>query len=269
VDLLLKEGHGHVVDADIQSYFDTIPQDRLMEKVARKVADGRVLKLIKAYLSQGVMEGLALWTPTAGTPQGAVLSPLLANIYLDDLDHHMAKLGYEMVRYADDLVILCRTKEQAEAALAELRGWMAQEGLTLHPTKTRVVDAEQEGFDFLGYRFERGTKRPRDKSLKKYKDAIRSKTSRREGRSLFAIIADINRTARGWFEYFKHSHRHAFKALDKWTRMRLRSILRRRQGKRGRGRGSDHQRWPNAYFERAGLMNLTQARLRASQSPRG
>ncbi len=270
VDQLLKEGYGHVVDADIQSYFDTIPRDRLLEKVKRKVADGRVLKVIEAYLRQGVLDGLEQWTPSAGTPQGAVLSPLLANIYLDGLDHHMAKMGHEMVRYADDLVILCRTKEEAARALAELQRWMAQEGLKLHPDKTRVVDAQEEGFDFLGYRFERGQRRPRDKSLEKFKDAVRSKTRRNEGRSLQITIADLNRTMKGWFEYFKHSHWHTFDSIDGWIRRRLRDILRRREGRKGYGReGADHHRWPNAYFTAYGLFNLKAAHQRLRQPPSG
>jgi RNA-directed DNA polymerase len=270
VEQLLKGGHAHVVDADIQSYFDTIPRDRLLEKVRRKVADGRVLELIGAYLNQGVMDGLEQWTPSAGTPQGAVLSPLLANIYLDDLDHHMAGQGYEMVRYADDLVVLCPSREQAQAALAELQQWMAREGLTLHPTKTRVVDAAREGFDFLGYRFAGGSKRPRAKSLRRLKDAVRAQTRRTDGRSLACIIGGLNQTLRGWFAYFQYSHRYAFDSLDGWIRKRLRGVLRRQTHRKGSSHGgADHHRWPNDFFTAAGLFNLKAAHQRFRQSPRG
>jgi len=264
VDELLKAGYVHVVDADLKSYFDTIPKDRLMDLVRRKVADGRVLNLIEAFLNQGVLDGMSRWTPEQGTPQGAVISPLLANIYLDPLDHKMAEKGYAMVRYADDFVILCRSAEEAARALEEVQRWVAEAGLTLHPTKTRVVHAEQ-GFDFLGYHF-RGTKHwPRKKSLDKLKDAIREKTRRTAGKALRHILVDVNRTLIGWFGYFKHSLKTTFEPLDGWIRMRLRSILRRRQGKRGRGRGSDHQRWPNKYFAKQGLYSLVVAHARSCQ----
>ncbi len=270
VDQLLKSGYGHVVDADIQSYFDTIPQDRLLEKVRRKVADGRVLGLIEAYLKQDVMDGLKEWTPEAGTPQGAVLSPLLANLYLDDLDHHMARLGYEMIRYADDLVVLCRSRDEAQAALAELQRWMAQEGLTLHPTKTRVVDAQTDSFDFLGYRFEPGMRRPREKSLRKIKDVIRSKTRRTNGLPWCMIIGQLNDTLKGWFAYYKHSCRWTFADLDRFVRKRLRSLLRRREHRKGSSHGgADHQRWPNAFFTAEGLYSLMAAFEREHQSPSG
>ena len=259
VDDLLKAGYTYVVDADLKSYFDTIPHDRLMALVGQKVSDGRVLSLIEAFLKQGVLDGLREWTPEMGSPQGAVISPLLSNIYLDPLDHLMAREGFEMVRYADDFVILCRSPEDAARALARVQEWTASAGLTLHPTKTRIVDAAAESFDFLGYRFDRDKRFPREKSLKKIKDTIRAETKRNTGRCLQAIIASLNPTLRGWFEYFKHSYSTTFRALDGWIRMRLRSILRRRQKKRGRGRGSDHQRWPNAFFAAQGLYSLATA----------
>jgi RNA-directed DNA polymerase len=268
VDELLKAGSVYVVDADLKSYFDTIPHDRLMALVRRKVADSRVLALLQAFLSQGVMDGLARWTPEQGTPQGAVISPLLANIYLDPLDHAMAEQGFAMVRYADDFVILCRSAAEAERALQAVQAWVAEAGLTLHPTKTRVVHADQ-GFDFLGYHF-RGRKHwPRKKSLAKLKDSIRIKTQRKNGQSLSAIITDVNSTLRGWFGYFKHSLKTTFGPLDSWIRMRLRSILRKRAGRRGRGRGADHQRWPNRYFAEQGLYSLVTAHVQACQAPLG
>ena len=259
VDELLAAGYTSIVDADLKSYFDTIPHDRLMALAGQKVADGRVLSLIEAFLKQGVLDGLREWTPEMGSPQGAVISPLLSNIYLDPLDHLMAQEGFEMVRYADDFVILCRSPEEANRALEMVRDWTAAAGLTLHPTKTRIVDATAESFDFLGYRFDRDKLFPRAKSLKKLKDTIRTQTKRNSGKCLRAIIASINPTLRGWFEYFKHSYPTTFTTLDGWTRMRLRSILRRRQRKRGRGRGSDHQRWPNAFFAAQGLYSLVTA----------
>jgi RNA-directed DNA polymerase len=258
VDQLLTAGHSWVVDADLKSYFDTIPHGKLRERVEEKVSDGRVLELVEAYLTQKVMETAKSWTPEGGTPQGAVISPLLSNLYLDPLDQQMAQGGSQMVRYADDFVILCRSQQEAVAALERVRQWAEQAGLKLHPVKTRIVDATQRGgFDFLGYHFERGMKWPRQKSLRKFKDTIRAKTRRTAGQSLKVILLEVNRSLRGWFEYFKHSHPTTFRPLDAWVRMRLRSILRKRRGGKGRGRGSDHQRWPKAFFVKQGLNPLS------------
>ncbi len=269
VEELLKAGYTYIVDADLKSYFDTIPHDRLMSLVEQKVSDRRVLKLIEMFLKQGVLDGLREWTPEEGSPQGAVISPLLSNIYLNPLDHLMAQQGFEMVRYADDFVIMCRSPEEAAGALAMVQEWTAQAGLTLHPTKTRIIDAREDAFEFLGYRFIGGTRYPRAKSLKKFRDSIRAKTKRTSGRSLQAIIQSLNPTLRGWFGYFKHSHKTTFSALDGWIRMRLRSILRKRSGRRGRGRGLDHHRWPNAFFAEHGLYSLKTAHELACQSPSG
>jgi RNA-directed DNA polymerase len=266
VDDLLQQGYQWIVDADLKSYFDTIPHPELMERVATKIADGAVLDLVEAFLQAKVMETMQGWIPDQGTPQGAVLSPMLSNLYLDPLDQEMAAAGYAMVRYADDFVILCRSQAQAEQALERVQNWTAQAGLGLHPEKTRIVDATQPGgFDFLGYHFEQGWKRPRAKSLKKFKDTIRGKTGRSHGHSLANIIIEMNQTTRGWFEYFKHSQRRLFSSLDSWIRMRLRSLLRRREGRKGRGRGLDHNRWPNAYFAEQGLFSLDEAHARARQ----
>jgi RNA-directed DNA polymerase len=269
VDALLKQGYTWVVDADLKSYFDTIPRGALLERVRAKVADGPVLGLIQGYLEQEVLDGMQSWTPEGGTPQGAIISPLLANIYLDPLDQALAQADPQMVRYADDIVILCRSRAEAEGVLERMREWTAQAGLKLHPEKTRIVDATQRGgFDFLGYHFERGYRWPRKKSLDKFKEAIRRKTRRTNGQSLECIITEVNRTVRGWFEYFKHGHRSTFSDLDGWARMRLRSILRKRHGGRGRGRGSDHQRWPNVFFATLGLFSMATARRLAVQSAR-
>jgi RNA-directed DNA polymerase len=259
VDELLKAGYTSIVDADLKSYFDTIPHDRLLALVGQKVSDGRVLSLIESFLKQGVLDGLREWTPEEGSPQGGCISPLLSNIYLNPLDHLMAQQGFEMVRYADDFVILCRSPEEAARALAVVQQWTVEAGLTLHPDKTKIVNATVDRFDFLGYRFERGRRYPRPKSLQKFKDAIRAQTKRTSGESLKMIITGLTPTMRGWFEYFKHSHRTTFRNLDGWIRMRLRSLLRKRRGGKGRGRGSDHQRWPNAFFAKQGLYSLKTA----------
>ena len=259
-----------MVDADLKSYFDTIPHGRLMERVRERVADGRVLALIESFLKTGVMEEMNGWQASeTGTPQGAVISPLLANIYLNPLDQAMSRSGIKMMRYADDFVILCRTQAEAEAALVQVQAWVNAEGLTLHPEKTRIVDAALPGgFDFLGYHFERGMKWPRKKSLKKLREKLRPLTRRTNGRSLGVIIAGINPILRGWFGYFKHSKATTFPNIDAWIRGRLRSILRRRRKGRGRGRGKDHTRWPNAYFAKHGLFTMQDAYALARQSSR-
>jgi RNA-directed DNA polymerase len=273
VDRLLRAGYRQVVEADWRRYFDTIPWAKLMDRVEERIADGRVLALVKAFLSQGVMEEGSLRETKEGTPQGGVISPLLANIYLDALDQHMARLGYVMIRYADDLGILCRSAEQAQAAMGELRAWSQDAGLSLHPEKTRCVDMNcpGAGFDFLGYHFAytrtgKLDRWPREKSIQKFKDSIRAVTRRSNGHCLEQIIRRTNQVARGWFEYFKHSNRWTFPTLDGWIRHRLRCILRRRQHRKGRARGPDHQRWPNAFFAEHGLFSLVQARAAALQS---
>jgi RNA-directed DNA polymerase len=259
VVLLLRAGYRYVVDADLRAYFDSIPHAPLRERVRSKVSDSRVLALVDAFLQQPIFEGLAQWTVEEGTPQGAVMSPLLANLYLDPLDHVMAAAGLEMVRYADDFVILCRTAEDAQQALALVQRWTTAAGLQLHPEKTCLVDMQQSsGFEFLGYHFRREQRWPRQKSIRKLQDAVRQKTRRTNGHSLAVIIDDVNRSLRGWFGYFKHSHG-SFRALDTWVRMRLRSILRRRAGKRGRARGWDTQRWSSTFFAAQGLFSLTDA----------
>jgi RNA-directed DNA polymerase len=268
VDGLLKAGYVHVVDADLKGYFDTIPHERLMDRLAEKIADGRLLGLIESFLTAPVQDGLDQTVPAAGTPQGAVLSPLLSNIYLNPLDHLLARAGFQMVRYADDFVILCRTAEEAEQALEAVRTWVAENGLTLHPTKTKLVDVRTDGFDFLGYHFRDSRHWPRQKSQRKLKDALRAKTRRNSGRSLACIVADVNQTLVGWFEYFKHSRPWIFGRLDSWLRGRLRSILRRRHRRRGRARGRDQNLWPNRFFAEQGLFSLKAAHASVLQSSR-
>lgn len=268
VDHLLKAGKVWVVDADLKGYFDSIPQDKLLAAVREHISDGALIDLLGKMLRQGVMETGEDWKPTeTGTPQGAVVSPLLANIYLNPLDHLMAKAGKEMVRYADDFVVLCETQKEAEEVLEILREWVAAAGLTLHPTKTRIVDASQKGgFDFLGYHFERGHRWPRQKSIDKFRETIREKTRRKNPRPMREIVDGANRTIRGWFSYFRHSVQNVFGPQDQFVRQRLRAILRKRHRLKGRRRGGTYQRWPNAYFAELGLISLALARAKASQS---
>jgi len=268
VDRLLKAGYIWIVDADIDSYFDSILHEPLLKEVERYIGDGRMLGLLEMFLKQGIMEGLAQWSPEKGTPQGAVISPLLANLYLDSVDGAMAAAGFRMVRYADDLVILCCSRQEAAEALRLLQGQMMEKGLRLHSEKTRLVDVSTpgQGFDFLGYHFEGGTRWPRKKSLIKLKKTIRAKTGRSNGNSMECIIANVNGTLRGWFEYFKHSNGRTFPRLDQWIRRRLRSILRRRLKRKGISGGYDHYRWPNRFFRAAGLFSHEDAHRALLQS---
>jgi RNA-directed DNA polymerase len=273
VDELVKSGHRYVVDADLKSYFDAIPHDLLMKQIKTRVADGRVLNLIESFLEAKILEGLEQWTPAAGAPQGAVLSPLLSNIYLNPLDHLLAGKGYEMVRYADDFVILCRSKEDAEAALAEVKQWTTQAGLQLHPEKTRLIDTAAECFEFLGFRFTRskrdqGVRRyPRHKSIIKLRETIRMRTPRSSGTSLKVTISRINPVLRGWFGYFKHASG-GMNEVDGWVRERLRNILRQQHKRRGCPGQPDHKRWPNKFFVSLGLFSLETAHKLARQSMR-
>ena len=268
VDKLLKEGHTVVVDADLAGYFDSIPHERLMRRVEERVSDGAVLELIAKFLKQDILREGRRWTPAGGTPQGAVISPLLANLYLHPLDVLMEESGYRMVRYADDFVILCRSRSDAATALEKVRAWVEENGLTLHPDKTHVGDCRQpgEGFSFLGYRFEAGRRYVREKSLQRLKEKILEKTRRTRGDSLARIVSDLNPMLKGWFAYFKHAHERTFSTLDAQIR-RLRAMLRKQEKRPGFGRCyADHQRWPNAFFAQAGLFAMHAAWLNARQS---
>ena len=269
VDRLLKEGYTQVVDADLQSYFDTIPHGPLMAQVQEHVSDGRLLALIEAFLHQDIVKGVQRWTPTGGTPQGAVISPLLANIYLHPLDAWMRERGYRMVRYADDFVVLCQSAEQARAGLAEVQTWVQAKALSLNPDKTHVGDCREEGqgFDFLGYRFEAGQRRVRRQSLTAIRDRIRARTGRTRGDSLAVIIAELNPLLRGWYGYFQHAHPWTFSGMDGFIRRRLRSLRRKQQKRPGAGHTlADHHRWPNTYFAELGLFTMTETHALASRS---
>jgi len=269
VDQALKSGFTWVVDADLQSYFDTIPKAPLLARVKERVSDRKVLELLKRFLEQDVMEGVKRWTPMAGTPQGSVISPLMSNLYLHGLDVLLSEAGHRYARFADDFVVLCRTRQEAEAVLATIRAWVEQNGLRLRPDKTRVGNCREkgQGFEFLGYRFEAGRRWVRPKSRQALRDKIREKTGRTRSGSLESIIMELNSILRGWFGYFQQAHRSTFRDVDGFVRRRLRAILRKREKRPGFGRTSrDHQRWPNAFFAERGLFTLHEAQVRARQS---
>jgi RNA-directed DNA polymerase len=275
---LLQQGYTTVVDADIKAYFDTINQQQLIELVSGRIKDKNIIELINKFLKQGILErGITFDTDGIGTPQGGVISPLLANIYLHELDVEVSKQGYQMVRYADDFVIMCKNQEQAEKALLVVKAVMDRLNLKLHPDKTGTVDMKQRGssFQFLGYLFKnykgRILKYPRPKSREKFKEAVRRQTPRSNGNSMQEIIDKLNLTLRGWFVYYKHSSGYAFKDLDSWIRSRLRAILarRRKAGTRNR-RGYAHFRWNNKFFAELELfcMHYSHTMLRVQSARR-
>ncbi len=265
VEQKLQAGYVYVVDADLRGYFDTIPKDRLLALVKEHISDSRMLKLLKLFLDQNILEELREWTPIAGVPQGAVLSPVLSNLYLNPLDHQMADAGFEMVRYADDFVVLCRSQSEAEEALRLITAWVEQAGLTLHPTKTKIVDSRVRSFEFLGYSFRGDKIYPRRESLAKMKARIKELTPRKRPGSVELIVAELNRVLVGWFGYFRHCRWTIYKDLDAKIRSRLRRLLLKRHRKNPE-RLPRQQRWPNAYFTKAGLYSLREAHFRFAQS---
>jgi RNA-directed DNA polymerase len=265
----LRAGASWVVDADIKGYFDAIDHDLLIAMLQEKVADQTLLNLITSYLTQHIFDGTNEWTPIKGSPQGAVLSPLLANIYLTGLDKCIGG-NHKIIRYADDFVILCNSQAEAETALKKVIEWMTEHRLMLHPSKTKICHeaSDANGFDFLGYTFFQGQRNARVKAIQGVRDKIRQHTGRQPGKSLLAVIADLNPILRGWFEYFKHARHNLFRYIDGFVRRRLRSILRKFQKKTGgTGRSNlDHITWPNIFFAKLGLFTMHEAYGRASES---
>lgn len=268
VEEKLEAGYVYVVDADLKGYFDTIPKDRLLAMVREKISDRRMLSLIKSFLDQSIMEELRTWTPETGVPQGAVLSPVLSNVYLNPLDHQMSASGFEMVRYADDFVILCRSREEAESALSLVHRWVEDNGLTLHPEKTVIVDSRAQSFSFLGYSFRGEHIYPRKQSREKFITRIVELTPRKSGHALEYTIHRINQVTHGWFGYFRHCRWPVFKDFDGMIRRRLRRQLLKRH-RNNRRRLPRTQRWPNAYFTDLGFASLRDAHFRFAQSCKG
>lgn len=270
VNKFLEEGYTWYVDADLQAYFDTIPHDILLNKIKQRISDGRILNLLELWLKQEIMEECNEWKPFQGTPQGGVISPLLANIYLHDQDVFITNLGFKMIRYADDFVILTKTREEAEKALQWVKEWILQNGLTLHPEKTHVGNCmvEGDGFDFLGYRFEAGKTWVRKKSIQRFRERVRKETSRQCGKAITDVINKLNPMLRGWANYFKGVTKYSLDSFDSFVRRRLRAIIEKQNKRKSFGSGSCNLRIPNKYFAKIGLFSMEafQAQYRACQS---
>ncbi|MEN2468230.1 group II intron reverse transcriptase/maturase [Ornithinibacillus sp. FSL M8-0202] len=224
----LTDGYIYVIDADLKSYFDTIPQDRLIEAVREEIVDGSVLNLIQSFLEAGIMEDGSFYLNEKGTPQGGVISPLLANIYLHSLDEVMTKRGHRITRYADDFVICCKSRKGAERVLKSVIRFLETElGLIVHPEKTKIVNNLEEPFVFLGHEFTRGRwMKPSSKSLKKFKTKVKEITRKNQTVNLEDLVRKrLNTYLRGWGNYFGHGHvKSLFQELDSWIRRRLRMV---------------------------------------------
>lgn len=259
---LIDQEKCHVLDADIQSFFDEMDHEILIDRVSEHISDKRIINLIKMFIETEVDDDGTRHTPTKGTPQGAVTSPMLANLYLNELDWILSREESEMIRYADDFVVMCDKAEQAEKLRDLIEEWCEENKLKLHPGKTVVTEVtEKQGIDFLGYHLRKNGKQWfSSKSAKKFRDNIRPLTRRTNGVSLETTIEKLNPKLRGFYEYFKQGNIYGLKGLDGWVRMRLRSMLRKRAGRKGKGHGLDHHRYPNTYFANLGLFSLEEAK---------
>jgi RNA-directed DNA polymerase len=255
-----------IVDADLADFFGTLSHELLIDLVADRVADGKVLSLIRSMLTAGALRDGVYESTVAGTPQGGVASPLLSNIYLSGFDEKMAQAGFQLTRYADDWVIICRSRAEAERALASARRVLEEElELQLHPEKTRIVHISR-GFEFLGYRIGRGKGLshkaggpslyaiPTDRSIRRFKDKVRTATNRRNPKDLEGVLDELNPIIRGWGNYYRRAHvRRLFNRLNRWIVLRVWS--------------HQHKRWRNAgwrtlparrLYGELGLVNLLQ-----------
>ena len=247
-----EKGYNWVLDADIKGYFDNINQELLIDFIKERVTDGWVIKTIKSWLTAGVMTEGSLETTEKGTPQGGVISPLLANIFLHQFDRTMTKRGYKVVRFADDFVVMTKSKRKSKRAYEVVKEIIeGRLDLTLHPEKT-VITNFGEGFVFLGFEFIAWNyKRPRKKAIKAFKDKVRKVTKRNQPWDIEFIIGELNPKIRGWGNYFSHGNvKMLFRRLDGWIRMRLRAYINKKKSM------NQNLRIPNAYFKQKGLKSL-------------
>ncbi len=249
----LHAGKGWVLEVDIRKYFDTVNHELLLDAVNEEISDGSVLQLIRMFLEAGVMEERERRETDSGTPQGGVVSPLLANIYLNRFDWEMAKRGHDMVRYADDLVVLCPTRGEAERTLGDVRRMIGGKlRLQLHPEKTRIICHEEGCFDFVGFLIHRRYLWPRVRTLMRFKEKVRFATRRQQGRNVQEVISQLNPILRGFGNYYRRANIKELSAeLDGWIRMSLRCFMERKRAVRHQNR-----RISNAALASMGLVSL-------------
>lgn len=252
----IEQGYEHVVDADIRDFFGMLNHDILMAKVRNVISDKEITHLICHFLKAGVMEEGQIKKATTGTPQGGVISPVLANLYLTELDDTMEKAGLKIVRYADDFVILCKTENQAVYAMKKTHEKLDKLKLEFAKEKTKITDVYQ-GFTFLGYTFWKQKDTlyifPSDKAMKSYKEKVRILTRRQQPRNVKMVIEKLNPLIRGWGNYFGQRHgKSRFTRLDQWTRMRLRAFILKKR----RVSLSAHTKYPISFFKEMGLVFL-------------
>lgn len=250
----IKEGFRVVVDADIASFFDRLVHQVVMARVRQRVADGQVLTLIHAFLKAGIHEAGVLRVPSEGTPQGGVISPWLANLVLDDLDKALESRGFRFVRYADDFVVLCRTRPEAQQAMEFVRTVLGKLQLELSEEKTSLTNATQ-GFEFLGFRIRRSHVTVRPRALERFRDRVRTITRRQQGRNVKQVLQNLNPVLRGWANYFGPADvTKQFLGLDSWVRMRVRSFKTKKRCR------FDNKRIPNKRLAKWGLLSLNASR---------
>lgn len=265
IEELLHQKQRWIIQVDLESFFDTIPHELIIEKLQKHIKEKKVIKLIQGFLKSGIMKESIKHQSTTGTPQGGVISPLLANLVLDELDKYTKSQGIKMVRYADDFIVLTKTKRQAEHVRKGIIKKLEQLKLKVNQEKTRISHVSEE-FNFLGYTFGGGEyhkgdggtkvtpvyKRPSSKAIKRLKDKIRILTRRQQPRNIVMIKEQLNPVIRGWYNYFKHGkNTRRFKDLDGWYRMRLRSFIHKRKSY------LDNTKYPNAFFKEKGYLFLS------------
>lgn len=251
VEEYIEAGNLWAVEVDIEKFFDSVDQEMLIDQVAEEISDGSTLRLIRALLKSGIMKDGKIKASEEGTPQGGVISPLLANIYLHPLDEALEK-DFNLVRYADDAVILCQTEEEADRAMSAFISILEKLKLKANLSKTRKVKlTDQEGTEFLGFLITAKYKFPRKKAIKKFKDKVKSKTRRTAPVSLEQMIENLNPVIRGWGTYFKVGNSYkSFERLDQWIRMRLRCFVEKRKSYNA------NYRLSIKLFETKGLVSL-------------
>lgn len=252
VDEYIKAGNLWAVEVDIENFFDSIDHEMLIDQVAEEISDGSILKLIRAFLTSGVMKEGEFFEKTEGTPQGGVISPLLANIFLHPFDEALVQQNFNLVRYADDAIVLCSSEEEADRAMSAIISCLAKLKLRANLSKTKkVLLTDLGGTEFLGFLITAKYRFPRTKAVNKFKEKVKRKTRRNAPVDLKELIANLNPVIRGWGGYFKIGNSYkTFERLDQWIRMRLRCFIEKRKSYNA------NYRLRNKWFEANGLISL-------------